>query len=66
MHEIDVWRTAYLLMREYALEAALIASTRADALLAQGDLKGFAVWKRVVAAIADLERDKPRNGEAIN
>lgn len=66
MDGIDVWRTAHLLLKEYGSEASLIAAKRADALLAQGEMEGFAVWRGVVDAITELERDKPHEGEALN
>lgn len=36
---------------------------RADALLARGDVEGAAVWKRIVAAIDELQRQQPRGEE---
>ena len=32
---------------------------RADAMLDTGDLDGFAVWKRVLRAMEELQRTKP-------
>ena len=66
MEEIDVWRTAAEMRRQFGADAAIISGTRADALLDQGDIDGFNVWKRVVAAINELERAAPKDGEAIN
>jgi hypothetical protein len=37
---------------------------RADKLMDQGDIEGFDMWKRVVAALNELERVKLRVGEA--
>lgn len=65
MEEIDIWRTAAIMMKQYPEDAAIIAAMRADAFLDQGDPEGFAVWKRVVAAINELER-KPCDGEPMN
>ena len=66
MDQKDIWRTAHLLLKEYGAEAELLAAQRADALLDLGDLEGLAVWKRIVGAIADLERKKPSSSESIN
>jgi hypothetical protein len=66
MDSIDVWRTAHVLLKEYGAEAGLLAARRADALLDLGDPEGFAVWKRVAGAIADLERQKPTRDEHLN
>jgi hypothetical protein len=64
MDPIDDWRTVDILMKQYGAEAGLIAAKRGDALLAQSEMDGFAVWKRVVSAIAELVRDKPREKPA--
>ena len=57
--DIDVWRTAHLLIKQHGKDAAVQAAFQADAMFARGDLDGYAVWKRVVAAINDLVSDKP-------
>jgi hypothetical protein len=40
--DIDIWRAAHLLVREHGEDAPVHAATRADALLARGDLAGYA------------------------
>ena len=32
----------------------------------RGDIDGSAVWKRVLAAVKEIQRQKPREGEAVN
>lgn len=66
MEEIDIWRTAAEMFRQVQAHAGVTAALRADALLDQGDTEGFAVWKRVVAAIEDLARKAPREGKQTN
>jgi hypothetical protein len=66
MDEIDIWRVADLLVKEYGNEAVLLASKRADAMLAQGDTDGFTAWLKVVKAIETLQRKGPGDGEAVN
>ncbi len=51
--EIDVFRTANILIREHGEDAALGAVQRADAMLEKGCLDGQRVWKRVLAAEAE-------------
>ena len=63
MDEIDIWRTAAEMIRQLQADAAVSAALRADALLDQGDTQGFNVWKRVVAAINELERTRPKASE---
>ena len=58
VEDIDIWRAAAHMLKLYGADAAITAAMRADALLDQGDAEGFAVWKRVVSAIGQLERDR--------
>ena len=48
--EIDIYRSASVLIHQHGEDAALEAAQRADALLEKGDVRGCAVWKRVVRA----------------
>ena len=66
MDEIDIWRVADLLVKEYGDEAVFLASKRADAMLDQGDTDGFTVWLKVVKTIETLQRKGPAEGEAVN
>ena len=49
--ELDVYRTARVLIRQHGADAPIHAATRHDALLERGDLEGASVWKRVLAAV---------------
>ena len=48
--DLDIYRSANVLIREHGKDAALEAAQRADAMLEKGDLGGQAVWKRIVRA----------------
>jgi hypothetical protein len=63
IEEMDIWRAAEQMRRLYEADAAIHAAMRADKLMDQGDIVGFDMWKRVVAALNDLDRVKPRDGE---
>ena len=65
MTELDIWRSANILLKRYKDEAVFIASKRADALLDQGDVHGCAEWIRIAKAITELERKTP-SGEAVH
>ena len=52
--DLDIFRTANVLIREHGEDAALDAAQRADAMLEKGSLDGQRVWKRVLAAEGDL------------
>jgi len=64
--ETDIWRAVNLLAKHYGADAALAAARRAEELLATGDVNGFAVWKRILEAAAELSRSKPTTGEWLN
>jgi hypothetical protein len=66
MDEIDIWRIAVEMRRQFGVDAAVIAATRADALLEQGDIDGFNAWKNIVLRINELERQRPKSGETLN
>ena len=66
MQEIDIWRTARVMMDVHGEAAGFAAAQRADALIAKNDYVGVAVWMRIGRAIEELERQKPREGEAVN
>lgn len=61
---LDIFRSASVLIREHGQDAALEAATRADALLDRGDLDGYAVWKRILKAVEVLLADAPEAGQA--
>ena len=61
--DIDIYRSAKLLIDKHGDEAALIAIKRATKMLDAGDVDGYAVWKRIVDAIDDMQRETPRAGE---
>ncbi len=35
-------------------------------MLEKGSLDGQRVWKRVLAAVKEIQREEPRDGEAVN
>ena len=61
--DLDVYRTAKLLVDHHGDEAPIHAAMRADELLDKGDLDGAAVWRRIVAVIKELQRSEPKPGE---
>ena len=64
--EIDIYRSASVLVREHGDGAALEAAQRADAMLERGDMEGCAVWKRIVAAVEEIQRKERREEEAAH
>jgi hypothetical protein len=64
--DLDIFRTATVLIREHGDEATLAAAERAESFLEAGDVDGSVVWKRVLAAVKEIQRQEPREGEAVN
>ena len=59
MDDRDIWRSAKRLIDLYGDDASIRAARRADELLAKGDLDGAGTWRRVLAAVKELERMEP-------
>ena len=64
--DLDIYRTANVLVKHYGKEADLEAAQSADSMLEKGSLNGQRVWKRVLAAVKEIQREEPREGEAVN
>jgi hypothetical protein len=43
-----------------------VAAQRADPLLAEGDVEGEQISKRIADAISELQRTTPGEGESLN
>ena len=65
-NDLDIYRTANVLVKHYGEDAAIEAAQRADAMLEKGSLDGQRVWKRVLAAVKEIQREEPEEGEAVN
>ena len=64
--DIDIWRTAWLVIDRHGEEAEFEAASRADRHLDDGDLEGAAVWRRVLTAMDEIQRTERKSGEAVN
>ena len=64
--ELDIYRSARLLIDQHGDEAPIFAAMEADAMFDKGNLDGAAVWRRVVAAIEELLADTPEDGARIH
>ena len=49
-------------MQQHGEDAPIHAAMRADAMLEKGDLDGYAIWKRVLRAVEELQETKPAPG----
>ena len=64
--DLDIYRSANLLVKQHGEDAPIEAAMRADAMLEAGGLDGLAVWKRILRAIEELQRTGPKSGEAVH
>ena len=58
--DLDVYRSANELIKQYGDAADIDAAMRADELMDAGDMEGEAVWLRIVKATAELlSKERP-------
>lgn len=60
--DIDVYRSAHVLIEQHGPDASIQAAMKAAALCAAGDLQGYVVWRRIMRAVEDLQSMKPPKG----
>ena len=58
--DIDIFRSANLLVKQHGPDAPVHAAMRADAMLEKGDLDGHATWKRILEAVEELQGSEPK------
>lgn len=66
MEEIDIWRTAKLLIDSHGENAWLEAAQRADYALLERQLAVAAVWTRIWRAVEALQQKRRRPSDALN
>jgi hypothetical protein len=59
MEESDLWRLAAMLVHQHGDGAETYACLRADEALENHNIRACDTWKRVAAAITDLENQTP-------
>ena len=64
--DLDIYRSAQVLVKRHGQDAPIHAAMRADELLDKGDLDGYAVWKRILRAVEELQGTAPKPGEAVH
>ena len=57
--DLDIYRSAQVLMKHHGQDAPIEAAVNADAMLEAGDLDGYATWRRILRAVAALRRTEP-------
>ncbi len=64
--DLDIYRSANVLVEHHGPDAPIHAAMRADAMLEKGDLNGVSVWRRVLRAVEELRREKPGAGSKVH
>ncbi len=64
--DLDIYRSANVIIKQYGEKARLHATKRADALLKAGDSNGHAAFKRILRAVEELQGAAPKSGEAVH
>ena len=63
---IDIYRAANELVKQHGADAPIHAAMRADELLDAGDMDGQAVWKRILAAVEELQSKELPDGAEVH
>ncbi len=62
--DLDIYRSAHLLIERHGDDAPIEAAMRADELMEAGDMDGRAVWLRIVKAVEELQsKERPDDAE---
>ncbi len=63
--DLDIYRSAQVLVKQHGPDAPIHAAMRADAILETGDLDGYAVWKRILRAVGELLSKERPDGATV-
>ncbi len=66
MDEIDIWRSAHLLIKQRGEKAGAVAAAKFVECQKAENGDGMAVWTAIMAAIWELSEAKPEPGAALN
>lgn len=64
--DLDIWRAADLLVKQYGDDAQSAAALLANARRTKGDSTGERVWLRVLMAVRELKRSARQPAELLN
>ncbi len=62
-YDLDIYRSANELIKQYGEAADIEAAMRADECRAAGDMEGAAAWLRIGKAVEEVQRTRPRRVE---
>ena len=64
--DIDIYRAAHLLVKNYGDDAPVHAAVRIDELMERGDLDGRDVWRRILRAVDELLAKARHDGAKVH
>ncbi len=64
--DLDMYRSANVIMKQYGKDAQIHCTKRASAMLDKGDLDAYAVWKRILRAMEEIQGTEPKSGEVVH
>ena len=64
--DLDIYRAAKVIIKRYGKDAQIYSTKRASAMLDKGDMDAYAMWKRILRAVEELQRAAPKSGEAVH
>ncbi len=64
--DLDIYRGASVIIKQYGQDAPIHAAMRADATLKAGDPDGYAVWRRMLRVIEELQGTAPGPGAQLH
>ncbi len=63
--DLDIYRSAKLLVKQHGEDAPIHVAMRADAMLEAGDLDGYAVSRVLLRAVGELQGTEPGCGARV-
>ena len=66
MEDVDIWRSANLLLKQHGFNAYIVAANRIVELKTAGDEDGVTAWVRIVMALECLAAGKAPQGQTTN
>ena len=64
--EIDIWRSAQVIVKRYGDAAPREALNRAERFEKAGDARGAAVWRRILHAVEQIQSTTPPEGTSCH
>lgn len=64
--DIDIWRSATLLIQQHGTDAPSVAARRCNECLLRGDIVSQQIWMRVLRAIKKLQQDERPPDEPLH